>query len=72
MLIFKIEYKARNFRFPLFFSKKPNRKVGLFHFKLLKIKRVFFGRSKSNGICYSQKNPPFSFFPYFCRVIHNS
>lgn len=23
---------------------------------------------KSNGICYSQKNPPFSFFPYFCRV----
>ena len=32
-------------RFPLFFSKKPNRKVGLFHFKSLKIKSVFFGRS---------------------------
>ena len=32
-------------RFPLFFSKKPNRKVGLFHFKLLKIKSIFFGRS---------------------------
>ena len=30
MLIIKMEYKVRNFRFPLFFSKKPNRKVGLF------------------------------------------
>ena len=32
-------------RFPLFFSKKPNRKVGLFYFKSLKIKSVIFGRS---------------------------
>ena len=72
MLIIKMEYKVRNFRFPLFFSKKPNRKVGLFYFKSLKIKSVFLGRSKSNDICYSQKNPLFSIFPYFCRVIYNS
>ena len=53
MLIVKMEYKVRNFRFPLIFSIKPNRTIGLFCCNLLKIKSEFFGRSP----------PDFLFFP---------
>ena len=47
------ENEQFNFRFPLFFSIKPNRTIGLFCCNLLKIKSDFFGRSP----------PDFLFFP---------